>query len=116
MNYYKDNFYYYNIYPSNCGWLIKDCFKHRLKWKKCHSYNTNLYNFKWKEVINNNDEFLELSSRKMQIINHFEFHSCLSNKSNMFYNFAKYCEDINIDIFQYVPFTIILDIMNFLQL
>ena len=113
MNYYKDNFYYYNIYPSNCGWLIKDCFKHRLKWKKCHSYNTNLYNFKWKEVINNNDEFLELSSRKMQIINHFEFHSCLSNKSNMFYNFAKYCEDINIDIFQYVPFTIILDIMNF---
>jgi hypothetical protein len=31
----------------------------------------------------------------------------------LFYNFAKYCEDINIDIFQYVPFTIILDIMNF---
>jgi hypothetical protein len=72
-----------------------------------------LYNFKWKEVINNNDEFLELSSKKTQIINHFEFHSCLSNKSNLFYNFAKYCEDINIDIFQYVPFTIILDIMNF---
>ena len=113
MNYYKDNYYYYNIYPSNCGWLIKDCFNHRLKWKKCHSYNTNLYNFKWKEVINNNDEFLELSSKKTQIINHFEFHSCLSNKSNLFYNFAKYCEDINIDIFQYVPFTIILDIMNF---
>ena len=57
MNYYKDNFYYYNIFPSNCGWLIKDCFSHRLKWRKCHSNNTNLYNFKWKEVIINNDEF-----------------------------------------------------------
>ena len=113
MNYYKDNFYYYNIYPSNCGWLIKDCFNHRLKWKNCHSNNTNLFNFKWKEVINNNDEFLELGSKKTQIINHFEFHSCLSNKSNMFYNFAKYCEEINIDIFQYLPFTIILDTMNF---
>ena len=113
MNYYKDNFYYYNIFPSNCGWLIKDCFSHRLKWRKCHSNNTNLYNFKWKEVIINNDEFKDLGSKKTQMINHFEFHSSLSNKCNMFYNFAKYCEEINIDIFQYVPFTIILDIMNF---
>ena len=31
VNYYNDNYYYYNIYPSNCGWLIKDCFKHKLK-------------------------------------------------------------------------------------
>ena len=113
MNYYKENCYYYNIYPSNCGWLIKDCFNHRLNWKNCHSNNTNLYNFKWKEVINNNDEFLDLGSKKTQIINHFEFHSSLSNKSNMFYNFAKYCEENDIDIFKYLPFTIILDIMNF---
>ena len=113
VNYYNDNYYYYNIYPSNCGWLIKDCFKHRLKWKKCHSHNTNLFNFKWKEVINKNEEFLELSLKKVQMINHFEFHSSLSNKFNMFYHFAKYCEEINVDIFQYIPFTIVIDIMNF---
>ena len=112
-NYYNENYYYYNIYPSNCGWLIKDCFNHRLKWKKCHSNNTNLYNFKWKEVINNSDEFLELGIKKLQIINHFEFHSSLSNKCNMFYNFANYCEENNLDIFKYVPFTIILDVTNF---
>ena len=110
MNYYKDDYYYYNIYPSNCGWLIKDCFANRLKWKKCHCNNTNLFNFKWKEVIWNNDEFLELSSKKTQMINHFEYHSCLSNKCNMFYNFANYCEENNIDIFRYLPFTIIVDI------
>ena len=110
MNYYKDDYYYYNIYPSNCGWLIKDCFANRLKWKKCHCNNTNLFNFKWKEVICNNDEFLELSSKKTQMINHFENHSCLSNKCNMFYNFANYCEENNIDIFRYLPFTIIVDI------
>ena len=113
VNYYNDNFYYYNIYPSNCGWLIKNCFKHRLKWKKCHSNNTNLFNFKWKEVINKNDEFLELGSKKTQLINHFEFHSSLSNKFNMFYHFAKYCEEINIDIFQYIPFTIVINVINF---
>ena len=110
MNYYKDNYYYYNIYPSNCGWLIKDCFANRLKWKKCHCNNTNLFNFKWKEVIWSNDEFLELSSKKTQMINHFENHSCLSNKCNMFCNFANYCEENNIDIFRYLPFTIIVDI------
>ena len=113
MNYYKDNIYYYSIYPSNCGWIIKDCFKHRINWRKCHCNNTNLYNFKWKEAINSNDEFLELSSKKKQIINHFQYHSCLSIKSNMFYNFAGYCEENNINAFQYLPFTIILDITNY---
>ena len=113
LNYYKDHYYYYNIYPSNCGWLIKDCFSHRLKWKKCHSNNTNLYNFKWKDVIYNNVEFSELSIKKKQLINHFKNHSCLSNKYNMFYNFALFCEENNMDIFKYLPFTIVLDITNF---
>ena len=110
MNYYKENYYYYNIYPSNCGWLIKNCFTNRLKWKKCHCNNTNLFNFKWKEVIWSNDEFLELGSKKTQMINHFDNHSCLSNKCNMFYNFANYCEENNMNIFRYLPFTIIVDI------
>ena len=101
-----------NIYPSNCGWLIKECFSHRLRWKKCHSNNTNLFNFKWKEVIICNDEFLELNKKKKQIINHFQYHSSLSNKYNMFYNFAIYCEENNMNIFKYLPFTIVIDINN----
>ena len=112
LNYYKTSYYYYNIYPSNCGWLIKECFSHRLRWKKCHSNNTNLFNFKWKEVINCNDEFLELNKKKKQIINHFQYHSSLSNKYNMFYNFAIYCEENNMNIFKYLPFTIVIDINN----
>ena len=112
LNYYKNSYYYYNIYPSNCGWLIKECFSHRLRWKKCHSNNTNLFNFKWKEVINCNDEFLELNKKKKQIINHFQYHSSLSNKYNMFYNFAIYCEENNMNIFKNLPFTIVIDINN----
>ena len=114
INFYKDNFYYYNIYPSNCGWLIKKCLKHRLKWKECHCNNTNLFNLKWKEAVNNN-EFLDLGLNKIQIINHFEYQSCISNKYKLFYNFSKYCEEKNIDVFKYLPFTIILDISNFGQ-
>ena len=63
----------------------------------------------------NNNEFIDLSLNKIQIINHFEFQSCISNKYKMFYNFSKYCEEQNIDVFKYLPFTIILDISNYQQ-
>ena len=33
----------------------------------------------------------------------------------MFYNFSKYCEERNIDVFKYLPFTIILDLTNYEQ-
>ena len=110
-NFYEnDKFYYYNVYPENCGWLIKDCLKHRTKWKECHSLSTNLFNFKWKEVALIND-FLDYNDNKdkKQMINHFENNSCITNKYNLFLNFTKYCENKNIDVFKYIPFTIILD-------
>ena len=114
VNYYKEEYYYYNIFPENCGWLVKNCFKHRLKWKECHCNNTNLYNFEWKEAANKN-EFFDLSLNRIQMINHFEYQSCITNKWKMFYNFSKYCEEKNIDVFKYLPFTIILDVSNFQQ-
>ena len=114
-NFYSKNFFYYNIYPKNCGWLIKKCFSHRKKWKECHSNFTNLYDFKWKDVVSLKD-FIDFSIGKKQMINHYEFHSCLSNKYKMFYNFAKYCEIFNIDVFKYVPFTIGLDYLNYDEL
>ena len=114
-NFYSKDFFYYNIFPNNCGWLIKKCFEHRTKWKECHSKNTNLFDFKWKDVINTKD-FLDFGSSKKQLINHFEFHSCLSNKYKMFYNFAKFCEMNGIDVFKYVPFTISFDYLNYDEL
>ena len=114
VNYYKEEYYYYNIFPENCGWLVKNCFNHRLKWKECHCNNTNLYNFEWKEAANKN-EFFDLSLNRIQMINHFEYQSCITNKWKMFYNFSKYCEEKNIDVFKYLPFTIILDVSNFPQ-
>ena len=113
-DYYNSDFYYYIVFPNNCGWLIKKCLAHRLKWKECHSNFTNFFNFKWKDVVSKND-FYELGNKstRTQIINHFEYHSCLSNKFNMFYNLSKFCEVNNIDVFKYVPFTICFDCLNF---
>ena len=114
-NYYDiDKYYYYNIFPENCGWLIKECFKHRTKWKECHSLNTNIFNFKWKEVATMND-FSDYNNsyynnvELKQMINHYEYNSCITNKYKLFLNFIKYCELKNIEIFKYIPFTIILD-------
>ena len=113
-DYYTSDFYYYIIFPQNCGWLIKKCLNHRLKWKECHSNLTNFFNFKWKDVVSKRD-FLDFGSKstRTQIINHFEYHSCLSNKFNMFYNLSKFCEMNNNDVFKYVPFTICFDCLNF---
>ena len=114
-NYYSKDYFYYNIYPKNCGWLIKKCFSHRIKWKECHSNNTNLYNFKWKDVVTFKD-FFDFGVSKKQIINHFEYHSCLSNKYKMFYCFSKFCENNGIDVFKYIPFTIGFDYLNYDEL
>ena len=114
-NYYDmDKYYYYNIFPENCGWLIKECFKHRTNWKECHSLNTNIFNFKWKEIATMND-FADYNNsyynnvELKQMINHYEYNSCITNKYKLFLNFIKYCELKNIEIFKYIPFTIILD-------
>ena len=113
-DYYTSDFYYYIVFPNNCGWLIKKCLAHRLKWKECHSNFTNLFNFKWKDVVSKRDFFdLGVKDTRPQLINHFEFHSCLSNKYNMFYNLSKYCELNCNDVFKYVPFTICFDCLNF---
>lgn len=113
-DYYNSDFFYYIVFPNNCGWLIKKCLEHRLKWKECHSNLTNFFNFKWKDVVTKRDFFdLGVKKSRTQIINHFEFHSCLSNKYNMFYNLSKFCELNNNDVFKYVPFTICFDCLNF---
>ena len=101
--------YIYKVYPQNCGWLIKECLSHRLNWREMNSIDCeNNFNFKWRDVANESD-FLNLSYEKNQMYNHFEFHNCLCNKYKMFLNFSKYCEKNTIEVFKYIPFTIVFD-------
>lgn len=108
-NYYSSNFNYYIVYPDNCGYLIKKCLEHRINWKESHSLLTNRFDFKWKDCsIGINFSFL--SSKNKQIVNHFEYHSSLSNKAKLFKNLFTYCESINKEIFQYIPFSVVIDL------
>jgi len=45
-----------------------------------------------------------------QIVNHFENHSCLSNKANMFMNMMDYCEQRKISVLKYIPLTLIFEL------
>ena len=109
-NFYTNEYQYYAIYPENCGYMIKKCLEHRKNWKECHSLSTNRFNFKWKDCsVGINYGILGIGDNK-QIVNHFQFHSSISNKAKLFKNLFKYCESINKEVFQYIPFTLVIDL------
>jgi len=85
----------YVILPGNSSYLVKNCMNHRINWKECSSNVTTLYNFKWQQN-NIGIDFASLSkmSTIKQIVNHFEFHSSISNKCNLLINMMRYCEVI----------------------
>lgn len=82
---------------------------HRSNWRECQSPVTTLFNFKWQQ---NNIalDFASLSkiSSIKQIVNHFEYHPVISNKCNLFINLAKYCEAKGLELFKYIPFTVLI--------
>ena len=106
---------YYAIGPGNASYLVKNCMYHRTNWKESYSYVSNLFNFKWQPVSQGID-FLRLGkyASVKQIVNHFENHSCISNKANLFINMMDYCEQRKISVFKYIPLTIIFD-LNILE-
>jgi len=109
---YKDN-YTFIIKPENCGYLIEKCFEHRINWENVKDNIYNSFNFKWQQNIIGID-FSNLSKIDgiKQMVNHYEFHYCISNKANLFQNLIKYSETKNENIFKYIPFTILFDYEN----
>lgn len=102
-------FYSYIVYPDNCGYLIKKCLDNRINWKESYSQITTVYNFKWKDCTKGIDyESLSITPSLKQFVNHFEYHSALSNKAKMFMNMMKYCEETRRNVFNYLPLTFIL--------
>jgi hypothetical protein len=66
---------------------------YRINWKEAGINCLNFFNFKWQHISTGID-FTSLSKNILikQIVNHFEFHSLISNKQNLFINLMRYCE------------------------
>ena len=119
----RQNFYYYinKMYRNQ----LTKYMKHRINWKytdyniinniknnKDQKLNINI-NFEWKYFSNrlnyNNYKYESyLPLQKLRMINLFENNYEIGNKKNMFLNLINYCDKIKYNIFEIVPFTLII--------
>ena len=69
------------------------------------------FNFKWTPV-SSGIKFRELETTQSmkQIVNHFECHRHLSNKSKMFENIKTYWENLKSNVFKIIPLTFFISV------
>ena len=112
--------YYYRLIKfGNDISTIKKCFKHRENWQMApQSYTLDQVNLIWAPIssqinyneINKDNENNNNNNKDIKtLMNHYEFHSQLSNKLKMFQNLLIYCEENKYDLFAFVPLTILIE-------
>ena len=112
--YYKLNKMYYD--------QISDYMSHRINWELVESddFDDSYYeqrqqiNFEWKYYPNRlyYKKYKYNSStpiKKLCAINLFEKNYEVGNKKKMFLHLIKYCDNINLNVFEYIPFTVIIN-------
>ena len=106
--------YYYFINRMYRNQLI-EYMKHRTNWELItNNEGQKNINFMWKYMSNrvnfkNCKYELNKPIKKLRMINLFERNYEVGNKKNMFINLINYCDKININVFDLVPFTIIIN-------
>ena len=112
--------YYYRLIKfGNDISTIKKCFEHRENWQMApQSYTQDKVNLIWAPIssqinyneINKDNENNNNNNKDIKtLMNHYEFHSQLSNKLKMFQNLLIYCEENKYDLFAFVPLTILIE-------
>ena len=95
---------------------LTEYFSHRINWDLItnnNESNVNI-NFEWKYYSNklNYKEYKYVPSlplKKLKIVNLFERNYEIGNKKHMFINLINYCDKKNINVFELVPFTMIIN-------
>ena len=113
----SDKFYYF-INKMYRNQLI-EYMQHRINWELITKINPEdpnpkTINFAWKYMSNrlnfkNYKYEPNKPSKKLKMVNLFERNYEVGNKKNMFINLINYCDIININVFDLVPFTIIIN-------
>ena len=109
--------YYYKIFKiGNDIKTIKKCFEHRENWQLApESFKYNEINLIWAPLSCQvkyselNQENISNKSGISTLVNHYEFHTQISNKLKMFKNLMIFCEENHLDLFSYVPLTILIE-------
>ena len=120
----SDDIYYYSVIGKSYRNQFKEYFSHRLNWKlfnKNDNINNDItINFHWKYYSNkvryNNYKYENQPRKKLKVINLFERNFEIGNKKNMFVNLINYCDKININVFEIVPLTILINNTKLLEI
>ena len=107
-NYKKSQNYYYNILPGNNGKLVEKCIKTRENWESLENETENIFNLIWTPLSGQINFTQHSFNETNQYVNHFEYHSQLTNKASTFINLFRYCEFNKIDLFSFYPLTVVL--------
>ena len=123
------NFLFKNLFQNNdifyfkCKMYknqLKEYFSHRINWELITNNNNNennnntIINFEWKYYSNklNYKEYKydpTIPVKKLKMVNLFERNYEIGNKKYMFINLINYCDKKNINVFELVPFTMIIN-------
>ncbi|CAD8142867.1 unnamed protein product [Paramecium octaurelia] len=106
----QDLFLKYYIGWGNNEALVKRIMSKRLQWKETNDSSSMLVNFKWQQSERGyRYERLIVSQNYKQLVNHFEHHKEISNKSYLIKNLSQYCEKHKLNVFDYTPLTFVID-------
>ena len=100
----------YYIREGNNGELVERVILTRKNWSVINKNLVIYANLIWTPL--NYDIDFGNRPHFHQFINHFEFNSEVYNKMKMFYNLLNYCENYKIDLFSFIPVTIIFHLEN----
>ena len=124
--------YYYTVNKMYIRQL-PEYMKHRINWELIDTKVINLdeekninINFQWKYFSDRlnfkkyrYDPNIKTTNKKFCMVNLFERNYEIGNKRNMFKNLISFCDQVNLNVFDFVPFTMIVnyskDIDLFLQ-
>ena len=105
--------YYYKLIKfGNDITTIKKCFEHRENWELApESLKYNEINLVWAPLSCQvkYGEVNQDTKKILTLVNHYQFHTQISNKLKMFKNLMIYCEENHLDLFSYVPLTIVME-------
>ena len=106
------NVFKYIICNGNNSEVVRRCMETRHPdWEEISDYSK-IFNFKWKPFSNGiRYDQLSLYGQR-QLVNHIINHDEITMKDNMFKNLSRYWMENNLDVFQYVPLTFILEYDN----
>ena len=122
----SNDIFYYRVNKMYRNQLIK-YMSHRLNWEIVDNNINNIINseqkfvnFEWKyysQKINykNYKYDYNLPTKKLKMVNLFEKNYEIGNKKNMFVNLINYCDSINMNVFDIVPFTIIVNNSKYVE-